>query len=43
MKVLELLFGSWIGLLSLFTVLSIIGMAAFLYVFVTKHMKESGE
>jgi len=42
-KVLELLFGSWIGLLSLFTVVFILGMAVFLYVFFTKHMKEPGE
>jgi hypothetical protein len=43
MKVLELLFGSWIGLLSLFTVVFIIGMAIWLVVFFTKHAKEPHE
>lgn len=43
MKVVELLFGSWIGLLSLFTVVFMLGMAGFLYVFVTKHMKDPHE
>ena len=42
MKVLELLFGSWIGLLSLLTVVFVIGMAAYLFIFITKHMKEPG-
>jgi hypothetical protein len=42
-KALELLFTSWIGLLSLFTVVFMIGMAAYLYIFVTRHMKEPGE
>jgi len=41
-KVLELLFSSWIGLLSLFTVVFIIGMAVWLYVFVTRQMSQSG-
>ena len=41
-KVLELLFGSWIGLLSLFTVVFIIGMAIFLFLFFAKQMREGG-
>ena len=43
MKVLELLLGSPIGLLSLFTIVFILGMAVFLYVFFTKHMKDPHE
>jgi hypothetical protein len=43
MKILEDLLTSWIGLLSLFTIVFIIGMAGFLIVFFTKHMKEPGE
>ena len=39
-KVVELLFSSWIGLLSAFTILFMLGMAIFLYIFVSKHMKE---
>ncbi len=42
MKVLELLLGSWIGLLSPFTVMFVIGMAAYLFILITKHMKEPG-
>jgi hypothetical protein len=42
-KVLELLFTSWTGLLSLFTVVFIIGMAAYLVFFLTRHMKEPNE
>ena len=42
-KVLELLFGSWTGLLSLSTVVFVIVMAAFPYVFITKHMNEPTE
>lgn len=41
-KVLELLFSSWIGLLSLFTVVFIIGMAIYLFMFFSRHMKEGG-
>lgn len=39
-KVLELLFGSWIGLLSLFAIVFMIGMAVF---FVTMYVKKTGE
>jgi hypothetical protein len=41
-KVVELLFSSWIGVLSLFTILFMLGMAIFLYVFFSRHMKEGG-
>jgi hypothetical protein len=41
-KVVDLLFSSWIGILSLFTIVFMLGMAVFLYVFFTKHMKEGG-
>jgi hypothetical protein len=41
-KVLELLFGSWIGLLSLFTVLFMVGMAIWLFFFVTRQMGQGG-
>jgi hypothetical protein len=40
-KVLELLFGSWIGLLSVFTIVFMIGMAIYLFVFFTR--RASGE
>lgn len=43
MKVLELLFGSWIGLLSLFTIVFMLGMAVFLYIFFTRHAREPHE
>ena len=39
-KVIELLLGSWIGVLSLFTILFMVGMAIFLVIFMRKHMKE---
>jgi hypothetical protein len=42
-KVVELLFNSWIGILSLFTIIFMFGMAIFLYVFFTKHMNEGGQ
>jgi hypothetical protein len=35
-KVIELLFGSWIGLLSLFTIVFMLGMALYLYIFFTR-------
>ncbi len=43
MKVLELLFGSWIGLLALFTIAFMVGMAIFLFIFFTKHAREPHE
>jgi hypothetical protein len=33
------LFGTWIGWLSMLTIAFIIGMAAFIFVFVTRQMK----
>jgi len=42
-KVIELLLTGWVGLLSLFTVAFVIGIAAYTYVFVTRQMRESGE
>lgn len=42
-KVFELLLTSWVGLMSLFTVAFVIGIAAYMYIFVTRQMKEPGE
>jgi hypothetical protein len=39
-KVLELLFGTWTGLLSLFVILFMVGMAVF---FVVLFLKKTGE
>jgi len=43
MSVAEPLSGSWIGLPSPLTVAFVMGMAAHLFVFVTRHMKEPGK
>jgi hypothetical protein len=39
-KALELLFGSWTGLLSLFVILFMVGMAVF---FITMYLKKSAD
>jgi hypothetical protein len=41
-KVIELLFSSWIGLLSLFTIVFMVGMAIYLYVFFSRLAKGGG-
>ncbi len=43
MSVAEPLFGRWTGRLSPSTVVFIMGMAAHLFVFVTRHIEEPGE
>jgi hypothetical protein len=43
MKLLELLFGTWTGLLSLFTVVVALGVVIFLAVFFATKMQEPGK
>ncbi|MDD3517750.1 MAG: DUF3149 domain-containing protein [Chromatiales bacterium] len=43
MEVLKLLFTSWIGLLSLFTVAFAIGMVIYLFVFFSRESKKGPE
>ncbi len=40
MELLQELFGTWIGMLSLFTIAFVIGMAIFLVMFVVRRMRE---
>jgi hypothetical protein len=43
MKLIANLFSDWVGLLSLFTIVFIIGMAIYIYVLVQKKMNEKSK